>query len=64
MKVNIHLEELSEGVWLATSEDIQGLVAQGQTACDALEIAKDVISKLLALKPKPHMVNISGTIQS
>ena len=27
--VNLHIEKLPEGFYLATSEDIQGLVAQG-----------------------------------
>jgi len=45
--VNIHIEKLPEGVYLATSEDIQGLVAQGRTATEALEIARDVARKLI-----------------
>jgi len=38
---------LPEGIYLATSEDIQGLVAQGRTATEALEIARDVARKLI-----------------
>ena len=45
--INIHLEKLPEGVYLATSEDVQGLVAQGRTATEALEIARDVARKLI-----------------
>jgi predicted RNase H-like HicB family nuclease len=45
--INIHIEKLPEGVYLATSDDIQGLVAQGRTATEALEIARDVARKLL-----------------
>ena len=45
--INIHIEKLPEGVYLATSEDIQGLVAQGRTATEALEIARDVARKLI-----------------
>ena len=37
--INIHIERLPEGVYLATSEDVPGLVAQGRTATEALEIA-------------------------
>ena len=29
--VQLHIERLPEGVYLATSDDIQGLVAQGRT---------------------------------
>ena len=45
--INIHIEKLPEGFYLATSDDIQGLVAQGRTAAEALEIARDVARKLL-----------------
>ncbi len=45
--INVHIEKLPEGVYLATSEDIQGLVAQGRTAIEALEIARDVARKLI-----------------
>jgi len=45
--INIHIEKLPEGVYLATSEDVQGLVAQGRTATEALEIARDVARKLI-----------------
>ncbi len=47
--VNIHIEKLPEGVYLATSDEIQGLVAQGRTLAETLEIARDVARKLLAL---------------
>jgi predicted RNase H-like HicB family nuclease len=45
--INIHIEKLPEGVYLATSQDVQGLVAQGRTATEALEIARDVARKLI-----------------
>jgi len=45
--VNVHVERLPEGLYLATSDDIQGLVAQGRTVAEALEIARDVARKLL-----------------
>ena len=44
---NIHIEKLPEGGYLATSEDIPGLVAQGRTITETLEIARDVAKKLL-----------------
>jgi predicted RNase H-like HicB family nuclease len=47
MIVNIHIEKLPEGVYLATSDEIQGLVAQGRTVAETLEIARDVARKLL-----------------
>ncbi|MEQ8172886.1 MAG: DUF1902 domain-containing protein [Candidatus Eremiobacterota bacterium] len=45
--IKIHIEKLPEGVYLATSKDIQGLVAQGRTVSETLEIARDVARKLL-----------------
>lgn len=45
--VRIHVQKLPEGVYLATSEDVQGLVAQGRTVSETLEIARDVARKLL-----------------
>lgn len=49
-KISIHIEKLPEGVWLATSKDIQGLVAQGRTINETLEIARDVAKKLFELQ--------------
>lgn len=45
--INIHIEKLPEGVYLATSEDIQGLVAQGRTITETMEIARDICKKLI-----------------
>jgi predicted RNase H-like HicB family nuclease len=45
--VNLHIEKLPEGMYLATSDDIQGLIAQGRTIQETLEIARDVARKLL-----------------
>ena len=45
--VNLHIEKLPEGVYLATSDDMPGLVAQGRTIQETLEIARDVARKLL-----------------
>ena len=45
--VNLHIEKLPEGVYLATTEEIPGLVAQGRTVTETLEIAMDVARKLL-----------------
>jgi predicted RNase H-like HicB family nuclease len=45
--IRLHITKLPEGVYLATSEDVQGLVAQGRTVAEAIEIARDVARKLL-----------------
>jgi predicted RNase H-like HicB family nuclease len=63
--INIHIEKLPEGVYLATSDDVQGLVAQGRTATEALEIARDVARKLIEAKAQRTAgdlnLRISGT---
>jgi hypothetical protein len=45
--VRLHITHLPEGVYLATSEDVQGLVAQGRTVAETVEIARDVANKLI-----------------
>lgn len=45
--IRIHIQRLPEGVYLATSEDVQGLVAQGRTVAETIEIARDVARKLI-----------------
>ncbi len=45
--INVHIEKLPEGVYLATSDDVQGLVAQGRTVAETMEIARDVARRLL-----------------
>jgi len=44
---NLHIEKLPEGVYLATCDDIPGLIAQGRTITETIEIARDVAKKLL-----------------
>jgi antitoxin HicB len=43
----IQIEALAEGGFLATCNDLPGLVAQGRTAAEAIEIAQDVARKLI-----------------
>jgi len=45
--ISLHIEKLPEGYYLATSDDIQGLVAQGRTIAETIEIARDVAKKLI-----------------
>ena len=52
--VNLRIEKLPEGVYLATSDDVQGLVAQGRTVAETIAIARDVAEKLIAAQsPRP-----------
>lgn len=45
--INLHIEKLPEGFYLATSDNIQGLIAQGRTIAETIEIARDVAKKLI-----------------
>ena len=45
--IQLHVEKLPEGGYLATSDDVQGLVAQGRTMQETVEIARDVARKLI-----------------
>jgi predicted RNase H-like HicB family nuclease len=45
--IRLHFEKLPEGYYLATSDDIQGLVAQGRTIAETIEIARDIAKKLI-----------------
>ncbi|MGZ5027005.1 MAG: type II toxin-antitoxin system HicB family antitoxin [Methylobacter sp.] len=53
--INLHIEKLPEGVYLATSDDISGLIAQGRTITETLEIARDVAKKLLESKAERQL---------
>ncbi|MCL1826307.1 MAG: DUF1902 domain-containing protein [Betaproteobacteria bacterium] len=45
--IQLHIEKLPEGMYLATSDEVQGLVAQGRTIQETVEIARDVAKKLI-----------------
>ncbi|MGH2459409.1 MAG: type II toxin-antitoxin system HicB family antitoxin [Chloroflexota bacterium] len=45
--ITIPIEKLPENAYLAISDEIQGLVAQGRTVTETLEIARDVARKLI-----------------
>jgi len=45
--INLHIEKLPEGYYLATSDDVQGLIAQGRTIAETIEIARNVAKKLI-----------------
>jgi len=57
--VRIHIEKLPEGVYLATSDDVQGLVAQGRTIAETVEIARDVARKLLEAQENIQLPQVS-----
>ena len=57
--VQIHIEKLPEGVYLATSDDVQGLVVQGRPIAETVEIARDVARKLLEAQNDIQLPQVS-----
>jgi predicted RNase H-like HicB family nuclease len=57
--LNIHIEKLPEGYYLATSDELPGLVAQGRTVIETLEIARDVARKIIEAKSEREQANIN-----
>lgn len=53
--VNLHIEKLPEGVYLATSTEVQGLIAQGRTIQETIEIAQDVAKRLIEAQEARHV---------
>ena len=45
--LKLHIEELDEGGYVATSPMLPGLVAQGRTVAETVDIAHDVARKLI-----------------
>jgi antitoxin HicB len=45
--LDVQIKALREGGFLATSADLPGLIAQGRTRSETLEIAQDVARKLI-----------------
>lgn len=57
--IQLHIEKLPEGVYLATSDEVQGLVAQGRTIQETIEIARDVARKLIEAQTGSSTVPLS-----
>ncbi|MBI4666366.1 MAG: type II toxin-antitoxin system HicB family antitoxin [Nitrospinae bacterium] len=45
--IRLHVERLEEGGFLATSPDVPGLVAEGRTITETVEIAQGLARKIL-----------------
>ena len=64
LAIGIHVEQLPEGVYLASSDELPGLVAQGRTVAETLEIARDVARKLLeARRERDGMPSLPTTAE-
>ena len=56
--IQLHIEKLPEGVYLATSDEVQGLVAQGRTIQETIEIARDIAKKLIEAQSGASMAGL------
>ena len=64
LTIQIQIEELPDGLFLATSEELNGLVAQGRTVAEALDIARDVARKLIeARRERDGVPNLPTTAE-
>ena len=45
--IRLHIEPLNEGGYLATSPDVPGLVAEGRSITEAVEIAQGLTRKIV-----------------
>jgi len=62
LAIRIQIEELPEGLYLATSDELQGLVTQRRTVAEALDIASDVARKLIeARREREGVPNLPTT---
>ena len=56
--IRLHVEALDEGGYLATSDEVQGLVAQGRTVQETLQIAEDVARRLLEAQAERSQMHL------
>jgi predicted RNase H-like HicB family nuclease len=64
LAIRIQVEELPDGLFLATSDELPGLVAQGRTVGEALDIARDVARKLIeARRERDGIPNLPTTAE-
>ncbi|MEK6644434.1 MAG: type II toxin-antitoxin system HicB family antitoxin [Planctomycetota bacterium] len=45
--IRLHIEPLAEGGYVATSQDVPGLVAEGRSITEAMEISQDLARKIV-----------------
>jgi predicted RNase H-like HicB family nuclease len=57
--IQLHIEKLPEGLYLATSDDVQGLIAQGRTIQETIEIARDVAKKLIEAQSDTRLPTVA-----
>jgi len=64
LAIRVQVEELPEGLFLATSDELSGLVAQGRTVAEALDIARDIARRLIeARRERDGIVSLPTTTE-
>lgn len=64
--IRLHVEPLEEGGYVATSPDVPGLVAEGRTIVETVEIAQELARKIVESclehgdPVPPALANLSG----
>jgi predicted RNase H-like HicB family nuclease len=54
--INVHIEKLPEGYYLATSDALPGLIAQATSLSETLDIARDVAKQILAAMAERNQI--------
>ena len=62
--IQLHIQKLPEGLYLATSEEVQGLVAQGRTIQETVEIARDVAKKLIEAQSGENVAPLPAALEA
>jgi predicted RNase H-like HicB family nuclease len=58
--IRLHIEKLPEGVYLATSDDVQGLVAEAETLGELLELVPQLVEMLDDIRAEEGFGGRSG----
>jgi len=62
--VRLQIERLPEGVYLGTSEDVQGLVIQAETAREVIELAPGLIQDIWEVRAKYGFPDVDRPLPS
>ncbi|MCI0533270.1 DUF1902 domain-containing protein [bacterium] len=57
--INLTIKKLPEGYYVATSKDLQGLVAEGRTVKETLDIAENVAHEILSHRERTKFLSKS-----
>jgi predicted RNase H-like HicB family nuclease len=59
--IQLHIEKLPQGAYLATSDQVRGLVAQRRTIQETIEVARDVAKQLIEARTGRQRSNYTIT---